>query len=53
MNTNKLNRELRTNTRTLGYALYDFASCSLAIMGIVIIYPFVWAYAKFSKKTVL
>lgn len=47
MTPHKFNRELRVNSRTFRYAAVDILSSSLVIIAILLLYPWVWAYAKF------
>ena len=46
---NRIARELRVSTRTLGYALQDLVSCSVIIMVCILVYPMVYMYDKFKR----
>ena len=47
MNPHKLNRELRVNGRVFYYAITDTIGSLCVILCILLLYPWVWAYAKF------
>ena len=45
-----INKKLRVNTRTLGYAVQDLVTCSVIILLCLVAYPFWSLYVNYIAK---